>query len=599
MSYPTAVTISDVVHPNQIVIPSFSQRMHRSLDALYPADVAARTCQRLVELIDEFAADCQEIPPRTELFDETDVVLITYADQIREPGRAPLTTLHKFLRRHVQGVISGVHLLPFYPASSDGGFSVIDYSLVDPAVGRWEDVTAIGSDFRLMVDAVVNHISAHSPWFCQWLAGDPARHDFFIAVDPATDLSMVTRPRALPLLTPFETANGPRYVWTTFSADQVDLNYANPEVLLAITRVLLQFVTHGAGIIRLDAIAYLWKQLATCCIHLNQTHEVLRLWRTIIDAVAPDTLLITETNVPHAENVSYFGDGTNEAHLVYQFALPPLVLSSFQRGDASTLREWAASLETPSSTTTFFNFLSSHDGIGVRPVEEILPRDEIDTLCTLGAAHGGGVSYRAMPDGSVSPYEINTVYFDALAKADGDEPQDAQVDRFITAQSILLALAGVPAIYVHSLLGSRNWTEGPAHTGELRAINRQTLDRATLEADLADPASLRHQVFTRLLDRIRVRTSELAFHPNGPQTIIGGNPALFTIERTAPDGTSRVLCVHNVTNQPQRLTAGPEEGVRVRGVLEDLCSSVKVEVSLDGHVEVDVPPYGVRWLHQC
>lgn len=567
---------------------------------MYPPAVAGRTYRRLTILLDEFVAQRQSTRPRRpELFDETDVVLITYGDQIREPGRPPLETLHEFLLTKVKGVISGVHILPFHPYSSDDGFSVIDHRLVDPTLGRWQHIRGIAEDFRLMVDAVFNHVSARGPWFREWLAGQPSRRDFFLVVDPNTDLGTVTRPRTSPLLTPVETRDGPLHVWTTFSADQVDLNYGNPEVLLEITRALLDYVACGARLIRLDAVAFLWKQIGTSCIHLTQTHEIVRLWRAVLDAVAPSTLIITETNVPHAENISYFGDGTNEAHLVYQFALPPLVLSAFHLADASVLREWASGLSAPSAATTFFNFLGSHDGIGVRPVEGLLTPAEIEQLCRLATAHGGGVSYRATADGGFSPYELNAVYFEALTEANSIEPQGLQVDRFLAAHSVLLALAGIPGIYVHSLLGSRNWIEGVTETGQLRSINRRKLDRASLEEELADPSSLRHQVFSRLLGRIQVRIAEPAFHPNGPQTIVmDGNSALLTFERSSPDGSSRVLCVHNLSGWSQQLVAGPAEGLKVRGVLDDLCSKMVVEVAEDGRVEVEVPPYGVCWLRQ-
>jgi glycosidase len=548
--------------------------------------------------MEEFAAG-ERRARRRALFDETDVVLITYADQIREPGRPPLATLHEFLRAHVRGAISGVHLLPFHPYSSDDGFSVMDYRLVDPVIGRWPDVRAIAEDFRLMVDGVFNHISVRGRWFKEWLSGHPSRRDFFHIVDPATDLSTVTRPRTSPLLTPVETPDGVLHLWTTFSADQIDLNYANPKVLLESARALLDFVECGAGIIRLDAVAFLWKQIGTSCVHLPQTHAIIRLWRAMLDAVAPDTLVLTETNVPHQENLSYFGDGTDEAHLVYQFALPPLVLSAFHLADARPLRAWAAELRTPSDQTTFFNFLGSHDGIGVRPVEGILTPAEIEQLCDLAIAHGGGVSYRARPDGGFSPYELNVVYFDALTEAGSIEPQHLQVDRFICAHSVLLALAGIPGIYIHSLLGSRNWKEGVTATGQLRSINRQKLNRAEVERQLADASSLRHQVCSRLLERIRVRVNEPAFHPNGPQTVIDGPASLFTIQRTSPDGSSRVLCVHNLSGWCQKLSVGSAQGVHMRGVLEDLCAPGRtIAVAPDGRVEIDVAPYGVCWLRE-
>ena len=572
-------------------------RLAAHLDRLYPPEQAAAALPRLLAVVERFARahPGHATSLRTEPFDERDVVLITYADQIREPHEAPLDTLREFLTDRVDGIINTVHLLPFYPWTSDDGFAVVDYEQVDPAVGDWDAVRRFGDSFRLMVDAVFNHVSSRSPWFVGWLRNDPAYRDFFIAVDADADVSGVTRPRPQPLLTPVEAVDGPRHVWTTFSADQVDLNYANPAVLVAVTRILLDYVAHGAGVIRLDAVAYLWKRLGTSCIHLPETHEIIRLWCTVLDAVAPDVALITETNVPHAENVSYFGDGSDEAHLVYQFPLAPLVLSAFHLADTTTLAEWAAGLQTPSDSTAFLNFLGSHDGIGVRPAEGLLTRAEIAHLCDLAKAHGGGVSYKANADGTFSPYEINAVYFDALTEADSREPPTRQVDRFLASQSILLALAGVPAIYVQALLGSRNWLEGVERTGRLRSINRRKFDRAELEAELDDPASLRHQVFTRLRDRIAVRIAEPAFHPNGEQRILHLDPRVFAFERTAPDGSSRVLCLHNVAGRAHRVEAGPAHGLRVRGRLVDLVSGQTFTTSA-GTLDCVLPPYGVRWL---
>jgi glucosylglycerate phosphorylase len=571
---------------------SWTHRIRAHLDALYPPAVAAATHDRFVALLERFTAEHPQPKASPVPFDETDVVLITYADQIRQPDVPAVQALREFLVGHVAGAITGVHLLPFYPWTSDDGFAVADYLAVDPEVGTWDDISAMGRDFRLMVDAVVNHVSASSEWFRRWRAGDPDFEDFFIVLDPGTYLADVTRPRASALLTPFETVDGTRHVWTTFSADQVDLNYANPEVLLAVSDVLLTYVAKGASVIRLDAVAFLWKEVGSPCVHLPRTHEVIRLWRTMLDAVAPGALLITETNVPHAENVAYFGNGDDEAHLVYQFPLAPLVLSAFHLADATTLREWASGLDTPSEETTFFNFLGSHDGVGVRPAEGLLTPAEINQLCELAKAHGGGVSYRAQPDGSLSPYELNTVFFDALTPIDSAEPRSVQLDRFLAAQSILLAFEGIPGVYVQALLGSRNWHEGVKETGRLRSINRRKLDLDELEAELADPSSLRQAVLTRFTERIRARVSEPAFHPNGAQRILDGNPAVFAFERVAPTGDRRVLCLHSLSGRPQQFVVPGETGA-----FTDLCSGEGVRAS-DGQLDVTLPPYGVQWLRE-
>jgi glucosylglycerate phosphorylase len=572
-----------------------AERLRAHLDRLYPHDEAARAHAALMDLLERFASEHpQPGAPEGAPFDHRDIVLITYADQISTPGQAPLRTLHDFLHRHAAGAVTGVHLLPFYPWSSDDGFAVRDYFSVDPAVGDWPDVTDLAADFRLMVDGVFNHTSASSSWFRGWRDGDPALERFYISLDPATDLSEVVRPRASPLLTPVRTVRGVEHVWTTFSADQVDLDFTNPAVLLAVTEALLLYVSKGASIVRLDAIAFLWKELGTSCVHLPQTHEVVKLWRTVLEAVAPRTLVITETNVPHHENVEYFGNGYDEAHLVYQFPLAPLVLSAFHLADALTLREWAATLPTPSPQTAFFNFLGSHDGIGLRPAEGLLTSSEINHLADLSRAHGGGVSYRATPEGTLTPYELNTVYFDALTPVDSTEPREVQVDRFLAAQSLLLAMAGVPGVYVHALLGSRNWHEGVAETGMLRSINRRKLDLGELEAELDDPSSLRHAVFHRFLERIRIRVSEPAFHPNAAQRILPGNPSVFAFERTTADGSRSVVCLHNLSGRPQAYAADAEHGLDARGPFIDLVSGRSYDG--DDTVEIVLEPYEASWL---
>ncbi|MFQ5615124.1 MAG: alpha-amylase family glycosyl hydrolase, partial [Anaerolineales bacterium] len=417
-------------------------------------------------------------------------------------------------------------------------------------------------------DAVINHISRQSDWFQQYLRGEGPYTDYFIEISPETDLSYVVRPRALPLLTPVPAlgadgvdgdhgarAEGVRYVWTTFSDDQIDLNYTNPQVLLEIIDVLLFYVSQGAEIIRLDAIAYLWKELDTSCIHLPQTHAVVKLWRAVLDMVAPGVILITETNVPHEENISYFGDEGDEAQMVYQFPLGPLVLHAFHTGNARKLTEWAASLETPSPNTTFFNFIASHDGIGIRPAEGILTPDEVDALVNRTLTHGGQVSYKNNPDGSRSVYELNITLYDWLNNP--NQPvSETDVRRFLASQAIMLSLAGVPGIYVHSLFGSRNCHPCVAETGRARSINREKFSSAALEAILNDPGSHQSQVLSGYLRMLHQRREHPAFHPNGAN---GGQKALslhdgvFGILRTAPDRSETVLCLVNVSGEKIRV----------------------------------------------
>jgi len=533
---------------------------HRKLAALLRSlcgeQIGTETIAGLRELISRQAAAGTPCP-RAGTLSERDALLITYADQVREPGVAPLRTLASFCKHRLADVVSGVHLLPFYPWSSDDGFSVKDYFGVASEYGTWEDIAAFRPRFDLMFDAVFNHMSAQGDWFQRFLRDEPESRDFFVTVQGHPDLSQVVRPRALPLLTEFQTARGSEQVWTTFSADQVDLNARNPRVLLALLEALLFYVAHGARFIRLDAIAYLWKEIGTTCIHLPQTHAVIQLMRAVLDEVAPHVQLITETNVPHADNISYFGDGTNEAQLVYNFALPPLVLHALLRGDATHLTKWAATLNAPSDRTTFFNFLASHDGIGLNPARDILPAAEIDFLVERCQLHGGFINYKHNADGSKSPYEMNIVYFDAVNDPTGGESLETQVSRFMVGQAIMLSLAGVPGIYFHSLFGSRNDRQAALTSGINRRINRQKLTLEEVEAELAQPQALRACVFERFRELLTRRRAHPAFAPNARQQVLNADPRVFALLRENLDSTDRMLCLHNLSDRMVQLPALP------------------------------------------
>ncbi|MDJ0753468.1 MAG: alpha-amylase family glycosyl hydrolase [Ardenticatenaceae bacterium] len=516
------------------------------LTFIYGAEKGAEIQPKLEALLENYRVRLPHPPPAAPPFDHSDTILITYGDMVQNSGEKPLQTLRSFLKEWVGGVVKGVHLLPFYPYSSDDGFSVIDYQKVNPDLGDWHDVKAFKPHFRLMFDAVINHISRQSSWFKGFLNNESPYKDYFIRVDPQTDLSAVFRPRALPLLTPVETTSGKVHVWTTFSADQIDLNYQSSELLLDILDTLLFYVAHGAEAIRLDAIGFMWKEIGTSSIHLPQTHALIQLMRAVLDKIAPNVALITETNVPHQDNISYFGDGRNEAQMVYNFSLPPLTLHAFHTGDATTLSKWAASLDLPSDRVTFFNFLASHDGVGLTPARGILNDEEIQRIADRVERLNGFVSYKTNTDGSESAYELNINFLDALGKPGNEEAESLIVNRFITSQAIMLALRGVPGIYFHSLFGSRSWREGVAQTGQKRTINREKLRLDDLNQELK--SGFRRAVFSRYLNLLRVRTSEKAFSPYGKQEVVQLNPAVFAVLRQT-DG-EQILCAHNVSDRP-------------------------------------------------
>lgn len=517
-------------------------------------------------------------------WDEKDIVLITYADQFFAKGEKALPVFTRFYNAWLARSFSHVHLLPFYPWSSDDGFSVIDYHQVAPETGTWQDIADLKQSTSLMFDFVCNHMSAKSQWFANYLKQAPGYEDFFISVAPETDLSAVTRPRALPLLTPFTLEDGSvRHLWTTFSEDQVDLNFASPEVLIAMVDVLLHYLAEGARYIRLDAVGFMWKIPGTTCIHLEQTHRLIQLFRAITDAVAPGTVLITETNVPHKDNVSYFGDGQNEAQMVYQFSLPPLVLHAIHRQDVRALCQWAATLNLPSVKTTWFNFLASHDGIGLNPLRGILPEPEILSLVEKLQQEGALVNWKNNPDGTRSPYEINVTYLDALSSKDAAE--DKRIARFILAHAVLLTFPGVPAIYIQSILGSGNDYEGVKRLGYNRAINRKKYPAGQIDVELENKRSLRHKIYHQLSDLIALRRTEKAFHPDSQALFETSGEHILKITRVANKG-ERITALFNFSDCIQSVYSENLSGT-------DLISHQDIRGT-----DLSLNPWQVMWIKE-
>ncbi|MCR2770935.1 sugar phosphorylase [Enterobacter kobei] len=536
----------------------------------------------LLSKLEQAAIDITE--KRKSGWDEKDVVLITYADQFSAKGEKALPVFTRFYNEWLARTFSHVHLLPFYPWSSDDGFSVIDYHSVAPETGSWQDVAELKQSASLMFDFVCNHMSAKSEWFANYLAQKPGFDDFFISVDPEIDLSAVTRPRALPLLTPFKLHDGSvRHLWTTFSDDQIDLNFASPQVLIAMVDVLLHYLAEGARYIRLDAVGFMWKIPGTSCIHLEQTHCLIQLFRAITDAVAPGPVIITETNVPHKDNISYFGDGENEAQMVYQFSLPPLVLHAVHRQDVKALCQWAGSLALPSTKTTWFNFLSSHDGIGLNPLRGILPESEILSLVEKLQQEGALVNWKNNPDGTRSPYEINVTYLDALSSQ--DSPDDERIARFILAHAVLLSFPGVPAVYIQSILGSRNDYEGVERLGYNRAINRKKYTAGQVDLELNNKQSIRHKIYSRLSEFIAIRRGERAFHPDAQAMFESLDEQILKIVRVADNG-ERITALFNFSHN-------------VHTVYEKVLSGVELlsGQAIDG-TELTLNPWQVMWIKE-
>lgn len=552
-----------------------NQEIERLLAGLYGAAGEAQV-ERFQTLF-----EATQLRARPHTTNERDVILIAYPDHVQQDGQMPLAVLREFAIEHLKDIVTTIHILPHYPWTSDDGFAVSDYMAVDPAWGTWQDIDELSTSFNVMLDGVFNHTSTAHEWFKKYLLDEVEYKNYYIDLDKDTDVSSVVRPRTTPLLTEFQTPNGVKHVWTTFSSDQADLNFANPDVLYEITKVIIEYARHGATLLRLDAIAFAWKELGTNSIHHPKTHLTVEFMREALRRVAPWVQLVTETNVPHKENVSYFGDGYNEAHMVYNFALPPLVVHTLQTGNATRLTNWANSLETPSRETHFFNFTASHDGVGVRAVEGILSKHEIDAMCQQITARGGRLSMKTGADESTQVYEMNCCFFDAVAHPEAD--LQIQIDQFLCSQAIALSLQGVPGIYLHSLLGSRNWQEGVAQTGRNRTINRQKFMRNELEQELEDATSIRARVFTQYSALLRLRKTLPVFHPAAAQEVHDFGATIFAVKRTTGDGVA-LLALHNVSGQEVEC---PLDGTWTDRIKEKKYTEV-----------VTLHPYQVVWLMQ-
>jgi len=585
----------------------FREKILTKLSRLYGEDTAKEYMPELERICRVYYAyKTEEMLERTKtldpknLFTEEDVILITYGDLIREEGASPLTTLSKFCGLYLKQTINTLHILPFFPYSSDRGFAIEDFETVDPELGSWKDIEDLASRYKLMFDGVINHVSSKSRWFQRFLDGTPHYKDFFISYDSYDDLtseerSAIFRPRTTDILTKFHTIDGEKHIWSTFSKDQIDLNYKNPEVLVRVIEILLLYARKGAVIIRLDAVTFLWANPGTSCANLEETHMIVKVFRDILDLVAPHVSIITETNIPHEDNISYFGNGSDEAHMVYNFALPPLVLHTFYTKDTTRLNEWAESLKPPSETTAYFNFLDSHDGVGLMAVKDLLSHDEIQFIIRRAREHGGYISYKTDKDGQEVPYEINITWFNALCREDGTPHTDLQVDIFIASRAMALALQGVPGIYLHSFFGTRNDIDAVSCPISKREVNRKALDYNTLTKAIDDPDTLTSKIIRKLNSIISLRTKQSAFHPNGAQKILKVKPEIFAVLRTSPNEDQHILSLINITDDEIQIAIPLREVQVLKQEWYDLISQDK-HTFKDENISLTLKPYDIVWL---
>ena len=504
------------------------------------------------EEINNLTVQIFEITPKvkndttSENWNESDIFLISYGDSIVSAKDKKLKTLKNFVDEFLKPHFSNIHILPFFPFDSDDGFSITDYKKVRDDLGNWEDISLLSKDYRVMADIVINHASKQSEYFQEFIRGNFEYKDFFISLDEDEGFEEVVRPRSSDLFQEVEISNQKKYLWCTFSHDQIDLNFKNPRVLLFFIRLIYLYLRHGIKVFRLDAVAFLWKEKSTNCLNLPQTHEVVKLIRTILDNYNQNNLLITETNLPNLENLSYFGNG-DEANAIYNFTLPPLLLWTLLMGDSTALRKWSMGMPPAKEHTTYFNFIASHDGIGLRPTENILTDQERGTLIDIVKEFGGVISNRKKPDGTETVYELNIALLDAM-KGTFKGIDHMQVERFLACHAIMLSLEGIPAFYIHSVLGTTNDYELMKKNSQNRSINRKSWDFDEIKNKLHDGKSINNQVYSSIINLIKIRKKQPAFHPNAIQFTFNLGKNFFGIWRQSLDKKQSIFSVTNVTN---------------------------------------------------
>lgn len=577
------------------VFEQLTERVEHHLDVIYQdvdLDVSHKELAgTLIETMGVVKAASADEPKRHHNnWDQNDVMLITYGDSVEKHGEKPLKTLHSFLKQYCGDAINSVHILPFFPYSSDDGFSVIDYSSVNDSLGNWSDIEDITKDYRMMSDVVINHCSSRSAWFQNFIKGEGPGSDFFYTALPIDDTSAVTRPRTSDLLRLTETQDGDKYVWCTFSHDQVDFDFRNPAVLDTFVSIIRQYLDSGIRIFRLDAVAFLWKKLGTSCINLEQTHEAIRLLRTLIEHAVDDAVIITETNIPNRQNLTYFGNA-NEAHGIYNFSLPPLLVNTLVTGSCVHLKSWLCSMPPAQNGTFFFNFIASHDGIGLRPAEGLLDDEELGALVNTMQNFGGRISWRKSETGEQKAYEINIALYDALQGTTKGADKWG-LERFVCAHSVMFALEGIPGLYIHSLLGTTNDYERVKNTSHNRSINRHKWDYDKLQEELASPYSQHAKVHNRITALLNIRKEQPAFHPNATQFTLQLGDQLFGFWRQSLGRSQSIFCVFNISDEPQMMRLSDLNLIGTDSWI-DLISGETISLE---DLEYELSPYQSLWI---
>ncbi len=489
-----------------------------------------------------------------DAWSENTILLITYADSVNKgvSGKS-LNNFGTFYKKYLKKFINSIHFLPFFPSSGDGGFSVKNHFEVDAVYGTWEDIKELSKNANIMTDLVLNHASSEGKWYKNFLKEKKPGKNYFYMVNNDYDCSKVVRPRDHNLLSEINFLNEKKFLWCTFSHDQIDLNFRNPEVLLEFINLILTLTSYGIKIFRLDAVAFIWKKSGTTCLNLPQTHEIIKLLRDIVDQLEKNIVIVTETNLPKQENLSYFGKN-DEAHWVYNFPLPPLIINTFLFEDSSALTKWSMKMPPAQIGNAYLNFIASHDGIGMRPAEGVLTDKEIKKMLHRLKKNGSQFSMRKLSNGEEKVYEANISLFDALKYTDNDEKGKFDLKRFIAAHCIILAIEGVPAFYFNSLFATKNDKKAFKSSGIKRNLNRYKWDYSSLVNLINKKDSIEFYSYESFKNIISIRKAQPAFHPNATQFTLNLGKNIFSVWRQSRDRKQSIFALTNVSSQTVKLS---------------------------------------------
>ena len=481
---------------------------------------------------------------------EKTTMVICYGDSIYSKNKKHLKTFQAFFNKKLNKFIDTIHFLPFYPSSSDSGFAVKDHYKIDSKFGNWLNIKNFSSKAHIMADMVINHASARGLWFKNFLKEKKPGKDYFLLINSKFNASKVVRPRDHKLLKEINIFKKKEYLWRTFSDDQIDLNFYNPKVLLRFIKIMLNLIKNGVTIFRLDAIAYLWKKSGTKCINLKQTHEIVKVLRIVSNSLNIKSIIVTETNLPEKENLSYFGNN-DESNWIYNFTLPPLLIYSLLFENGTYLNAWCKKLPQTKKGNSYLNFIASHDGIGMRPLEGIINNRSIKKLLLRLKKNGSKFSYRKVNNNKKKVYESNITVFDALKVSDKDKKGLYNFQRYIAAHAIMFSFEGVPAIYFNSLFGKSNDEARYVITGNNRDVNRFKWNELNILKKIKSNSSKEYYIFETLKYLLKIRKNQKAFHPNAHRTNINLGNNFFCIKRVSLDKKQTILCITNLTSKLQ------------------------------------------------